>query len=912
MPDESPPDADQDGDTQRENHPRKPPSSDLGDVVPVSIESELRQSFLGYAMSVIINRALPDVRDGLKPVHRRILYSMYENNYVFNRPYVKSARVSGEVMGKYHPHGEGAIYDTMVRMAQSWSLRYMLLDGQGNFGSIDNDPPAAQRYTEVRMQRIASSLLADIEMATVEFSPNYDETLTMPDVLPTRVPNLLVNGAHGIAVGMATNIPPHNLGEVTDACLALIEDPSLEVDDLLQHVRGPDFPTGAIINGRAGSVRAYRTGRGSVVVRARAEVKERPNGREYIEVTEIPYQTNKAQLIEKIAELVKLKKLSGIRELRDESDKLGLSIVIETRKDFDAHVVLNNLYHQTRLQSTYGINCVALVNGQPRTLNLKQMLVAFLNHRRDVVIRRAIFELARLRARGHVLEGQLIALENIDQVVDVIRKSATPDAARLALMEQGWPLRSESKVDMASGGDEQGVEAFFDRVDLTVCRPKSLSPQLGYRDGRYYLSEEQARAILDMTLRRLTGLEKNKIIDEYEQILSRINELEGILASSTRLDQAIRDELIEIKEQFGDERRTEIRESQEDLSDIDLIAREDKVVTVSHRGYAKLQSLNSYVAQGRGGRGKVATKVRDEDFVEQLLVANTHDVLLCFSDRGRVYWLRTFQIPEAGRTATGRPLVNLLRLQENEKITCIYPIREFEDERYVVMATALGRVKRTSLAHFARQRSNGLIALNLKEGDSLVGVAITDGSRELMLVSSSGHAIKFQESDVRVMGRVSMGVAGIRVAPGSRVISLIVCQPGEELLLVTEFGFGKRTPLHGVTIQRRRGKGRIVAPKSERNGKLVGALQVADSDEVFLITDQGTMIRTGVSKISSLGRYAQGVTLIRLDEGATLVDAERVVEADAEAAPQGDEPDPPEQPSDSPDAAVGPLNEDRI
>ena len=882
MLDDDIPDTDNPQDPDPENSHRPSPNSDYGDVIPVSIESELRQSFLGYAMSVIINRALPDVRDGLKPVHRRILYLMQENNYIYNRPYVKSARVSGEVMGKYHPHGEDAIYETMARMAQPWSMRYLLLDGQGNFGSIDNDPPAAQRYTEVRMTRLASAMLADIDMETVDFSPNYDDTLTMPDVLPTRVPNLLVNGSHGIAVGMATNIPPHNLCEVVDACVALIDSPGMDVDGLMHYVKGPDFPTGAIINGRAGIVRAYRTGRGSVLVRSRAEVKERSNGREYIEVTEIPYQVNKAQLIEKIAELVKERKLSGISELRDESDKRGLSIIIEVRRDSDARVLLNNLYHQTRLQSSYGINCVALVNGQPRTVDLREMLDAFLNHRRDVIIRRTTFELRRLRGRGYLLEGQLVALENIDQVVGLIRSSETPEAARIALMERGWLLRTEDAdlhgTEQAAGG---GLEDFFESIDLSICRPKDLKPDFGYRDGRYYLSEEQARAILDMTLRRLTGLEKNKLISEYKEILKIIAELEEILANRQRLNDVIKEELAEVRQRFGDERRTEIRESQEDLTDIDLITEEDMVVTVSHRGYAKIQPLGAYESQGRGGRGKSATKVRDEDFVEQLLVANTHDVLLCFSNFGRVYWLRTFEIPGGSRNAAGRPLVNLLRLQEGEKITCIYPIREFDDNSYVVLATSSGRVKRTALSHFKRQRSNGLIALRLVEGDTLAGVAITDGSRELMLVSSSGHAVKFMESDVRVMGRTSMGVRGIRLRKDSRVIALILSQPDEQLLLVSEYGYGKRTPFSGVGIQKRGGQGRIVAPASERNGQLVGALQVSDNDEVFLITDQGTMIRTAVSSISSIGRYAQGVTLIRLDECARLVDAERVVETDA-------------------------------
>ena len=877
MPDDDDSDSNNSQDSAPEDDRKSAPNSDYGDVVPVSIESELKQSFLGYAMSVIINRALPDIRDGLKPVHRRILHLMQENNYVYNRPYVKSARVSGDVMGKYHPHGEGAIYETMVRMAQPWSMRYLLLEGQGNFGSIDNDPPAAQRYTEVRMTRLASAMLADIDMETVEFSPNYDDTLTMPDVLPTRVPSLLVNGAHGIAVGMATNVPPHNLCEVIDACIALIDSPSIDIDGLMDYIRGPDFPTRAIINGKAGIVRAYRTGRGTVLIRSRAEVKERSNGREYIEVTELPYQVNKAQLIEKIAELVKERKLSGISELRDESDKRGLSIVIEVRRDSDARVVLNNLYHQTRLQSSFGINCVALVNGQPRTVDLKEMLDAFLNHRRDVIIRRTTFELRRLRSRGHLLEGQLVALENIDQVVELVRKSDTPEAARNALMERGWLLRATDGSERSAGG---GLENFFERIDLSICRPKDLKPFFGYRDGRYFLSEEQARAILDMTLRRLTGLEKNKLISEYDEILKTITSLEEILASRQRLNEVIKEELAEVRNRFGDERRTEIRESQEDLTDIDLITEEDMVVTVSHRGYAKIQPLGVYESQGRGGRGKSATRVRDEDFVEQLLVANTHDVLLCFSNFGRVFWLRTFEIPGGSRNAAGRPLVNLLRLQESEKITCIYPIREFEDHLYVVLATSSGRIKRTKLTHFKRERSNGLIALRLVEGDSLAGVAITDGTRELMLVSSSGHAVKFKESDVRVMGRTSMGVAGIRLRNDSRAIALIVCQSDEQLLLVSEYGYGKRTPLAGVSVQKRGGLGRIVTPVSERNGKLVGALQVSEADEVFLITDQGTMIRTAASSISSIGRYAKGVTLIRLDEGARLVDAERVVEAD--------------------------------
>ena len=890
------------------------------EILSRSIEDELRQSYLDYAMSVIISRALPDVRDGLKPVHRRVLYAMNELGLPYNRPTRKSAYVVGEVIGKYHPHGDAAIYETMVRMAQDFAMRYPLVDGQGNFGSIDRDPPAHQRYTEARMARIAAELLADLDKETVDTVPNYDETLTIPEVLPTRVPNLLVNGASGIAVGMATNIPPHNLTEVINACLALLDDPALSVEALMVHIEGPDFPTGAIINGRAGIVRAYRTGRGRIYVRARARVEGVGSGKETIVVSEIPYQVNKAQMIERIADLVKEKRIEGITEIRDESDKEGLRVVIELRRGENGEVVLNNLYALSQLQQVFGINCVALVDGQPRTVNLRDMLDAFLRHRREVVVRRTNYLLRRARRRGHLLEGQAVALENIDEVVELIRNSPAPAEARERLMGRGW--RSQS------------IAALLERAGADACKPEDLGAEFGLRDdGLYYLSEEQARGILDLTLNRLTALEKDKLLDEYDGILKEIEELLAILASEERQKEVIREELEDIRERYGDERRTEILSSQLDLTDEDLIAEEDLVVTVSHRGYAKTQPLSVYQAQRRGGTGRAATGLRDEDFVEHLLVANSHDTLLCFSNAGKVYWLRVFHIPQGSPTARGRPLVNMLSLAEDERITAILPQPKraasevervdeeppaedaqseaessapAEDEEEpspaedlgacVFMATANGTVKKTALERFARPRSAGLIALALAPGDTLVGVAIVQPEDDVLLVANSGKAVRFQAAAVRAVGRTARGVRGIRLGGSESVIALIVPADGGELLTASERGYGKRTAIGEFSTKGRGGKGMIAMRTGTRNGALVGAVQVFASDEIMLISDQGTLVRTHAADVSLVSRNTQGVRLIRLADGAKLVGLQRIVES----AP----------PSDAGQAAVSKTAED--
>ncbi len=840
------------------------------EIVPVNIEDELRQSYLDYAMSVIVGRALPDVRDGLKPVHRRVLFAMNELNNTYNRAYVKSARVVGDVIGKYHPHGDVAVYDTVVRMAQEFSMRYMLIDGQGNFGSIDGDPPAAMRYTEVRMAKIASELLADLDKETVEFVTNYDETLSMPFVLPTRVPNLLVNGSSGIAVGMATNIPPHNMREVVAACLALLDDPSLTVDDLMEHIAGPDFPTAAIINGRAGIVQAYRTGRGRIYVRARAEViNDAKSKKDTIIITEIPYQLNKSRLIEKIAQLVKDKKIEGISELRDESDKDGLRIVIEIRRGESGEVILNNLYAQTQLQSVFGINCVALVDGQPRVLNLKQMLEAFVQHRKEVVTRRTIFLLRRARQRGHIVEGQAVALANIDAVVTLIRNSQTGPEARTALMGRGW--------------ESESVKELLNRAGSDACRPDGLSDEFGFRDELYFLSDAQAQAILDLRLQRLTGLEQGKLMEDYQGILNEIADLQDILGSEERLFQVIRDELKEIRDTYGDERRTEILSSMEDLSAEDLIPEEDLVVTISHQGYAKTQSLDIYRAQRRGGRGKAATSVKDEDFVERVLIANSHNTLLCFSNLGKVYWLKVYQIPQAGRGAKGRPLVNMLPLAPNERITAVLPIKDFAEDRFVFMATANGTVKKTPLGQFARQRTSGLIALELEEGNTLVGAAFTDGHCDIQLTSSSGKAVRFKESDVRAMGRTARGVRGIRLTGNHRVISLIIPVSDGYVLCASENGFGKRTRVADFPVKGRGAQGVIAMQTSSRNGALVGAVQVFSGDEMMLISNMGTLVRTTVDEVSIQGRNTQGVRLINLRGDEKLVGVERIVESEAES-----------------------------
>lgn len=879
------------------------------EILPVNIEDELRQSYLDYAMSVIVGRALPDARDGLKPVHRRVLYAMSELGNDWNKPYKKSARVVGDVIGKYHPHGDTAVYDTIVRMAQPFSLRYMLVDGQGNFGSVDGDNAAAMRYTEVRMAKLAHELLADLDKETVDWVPNYDGTEQIPAVMPTKIPNLLVNGSSGIAVGMATNIPPHNLTEVVDGCLALMDNPELSVDDLMQYIPGPDFPTAGIINGRAGIIEAYRTGRGRIYIRARAEIEDMEKGgnRQQIIITELPYQLNKARLIEKIAELVKEKKIEGITELRDESDKDGMRVVIELRRGEVGEVVLNNLYAQTQLQSVFGINVVALVDGQPRTLNLKDMLEVFIRHRREVVTRRTVYELRKARERGHILEGQAVALSNIDPVIELIKRSPTPAEAKERLISTAW--------------ESSAVEAMVERAGADACRPEDLDPQYGLRDGKYYLSPEQAQAILELRLHRLTGLEHEKLLAEYQEILSLIGELIRILTSPQRLMEVIREELEKVKAEFGDARRTEIVASQVDLTIADLITEEERVVTISHGGYAKSQPLAAYEAQRRGGKGKSASGVKDEDYIEHLLVANSHATLLLFSSKGKVYWLRTFEIPEASRTARGRPLVNLLPLDEGERITAMLQIdleavraqfagEEGDDDdvvaeqvaevveaeeaeegddadfsqdeptgAYIFMATAKGTVKKTPLIQFTKPRSNGLIALKLEEGDSLIAAAITDGSKDVMMFSDAGKVIRFKESKVRIMGRAARGVRGMRLAEDQRIISMLIPECREaQILTASARGYGKRTPLADYPRRGRGGQGVIAMVINERNGNLVGAVQVLDGEEIMLISDQGTLVRTRVDEVRGAGRNTQGVILIKLAADETLVGLERVQE----------------------------------
>ena len=838
-------------------------SSDGADYSLVNIEDELKQSYMAYAMTVIVGRALPDVRDGLKPVHKRSLFAMNELNSTYNRPYVKSARVVGEVIGKYHPHGDAAVYETIVRMAQEWSMRYQLVDGQGNFGSIDGDPPAAMRYTEVRMTKLASELLADLDKDTVDFANNYDDTLSMPEVLPTRVPCLLVNGSSGIAVGMATNIPPHNLSEVIEACLMMLENPEVELSELLTVVSGPDFPTGGIINGRAGILDAYRTGRGRIYVRAKAGVEVDKAEREKIVITEIPYQLNKSKLIEKIAELVKEKRIEGISELRDESDKDGLRIVIELRRGESGEVLLNNLYSQTQLQTAYGINNVALVKGEPKVLNLKEMLEAFLSHRREVVLRRTLFLLKRAQQRGHILEGQAVALANIDEVIQLIRESSSASEAREALTGRRWVATV--------------LESLLEQVGFDACKPEGLSDQHGFHDGSYLLSEEQAQAILEIRLHRLTAMEQTKLIDDYKGILEEIGSLQEILGSESKLIAVIRGELEDIKSEFGDERRTEIIDSQEDFADEDLIAEEELVVTISHQGYAKTQPLDVYQAQGRGGRGKAATAVKDEDFVEHLLITNSHNVLLCFSNIGKVYWLKVFQIPQGSRTAKGRPMINLLPLSGDERITAVLPVTSYLEDHFVFMATANGTVKKTPLEQFSRSRTSGLIALELDENNTLIGAEITNGKSDIMLCSSSGKAIRFNETAVRSMGRNARGVRGIKLGDSESLISLIIPSEGY-LLSASQNGYGKRTPMKEFPAKGRGGQGVIAIQTSERNGKMIGATQVFDGDEVMLISNSGTLVRIPTEQISVVGRNTQGVKLISLKEGELLNSVERIAD----------------------------------
>lgn len=837
----------------------------IGEMAQVTIEHELKQSYLDYAMSVIVGRALPDVRDGLKPVHRRVLFAMRELGNDWNKAYKKSARVVGDVIGKYHPHGDTAVYDTIVRMAQPFSLRYMLVDGQGNFGSVDGDSPAAMRYTEVRMARIAHYLLSDLEKETVDFVPNYDETEWIPAVLPTRIPNLLINGSSGIAVGMATNIPPHNLTEVVKGCLALIDEPTLEVDDLMQYIPGPDFPTAAFISGRAGIVEAYKTGRGRVHVRARTNIEtNEKTGKDSIVVTELPYQVNKARLVEKIAELVKEKKIEGITELRDESDKDGMRVVIELRKGEMTDVILNNLFIHTQMQVVFGINMVALEDGQPKLLNLKQVLQAFIRHRQEVVTRRTIFDLRKARERAHILEGLAIALANIDEMIAVIKASKSPVEAKEKLLSKNWGV-----------GIVKGMLTRID--DLAASRLEGLPVEYGLHNELYKLSSAQVDAILELRLHRLTGLEQDKIFEEYQALLKLITDLLEILADVKRLMQVIREELMEVLEQFGDGRRTEITHSQHDFSVEDLIAEEDMVVTLSNTGYVKSQPLSSYQAQHRGGRGKAAAAVKEEDVIERLAVSSTHATMLCFSSTGQVYWKKVYEFPQASRTSRGRPIVNLLPLAEGEKITAMLPVKEFDEQHFVFMATAKGTVKKTTLESFSRPRANGIRAVDLEEGDALIGVALTNGQKEIMLFSDGGKAVRFNESDVRPMGRTAHGVRGIRLLEDQRVISLIVVDGEQDAILTaTENGYGKRTLVEEYRKVNRGAQGVMSIQVSERNGKVVAAELVKETDEVLLITDGGTLVRTRVAEISLIGRNTQGVRLIRVNDGEHLTGVRQV------------------------------------
>ena len=837
------------------------------EILSVSLEKEMQQSYLDYAMSVIVGRALPDVRDGLKPVHRRVLYAMKVLGNDYNKPYKKSARVVGDVIGKYHPHGDTAVYDTIVRMAQSFSMRYMMVDGQGNFGSIDGDSPAAMRYTEVRMAKISHEILADLDKETVDFIENYDGSESEPSVMPTKFPNLLINGSSGIAVGMATNIPPHNLSEVISACLAMIDNPAIEIKELMEHVPGPDFPTAGIINGAQGIHDAYATGRGRDHIIGKVDIE--PIGkknREAIIVKELPYQVNKARLIEKIAELVRDKKIEGITELRDESDKDGMRIVIELRQGEVVDVVLNNLYKQTSLQTVFGINMVALHDGQPKLLNLKQVLEAFISHRREVVTRRTIYDLNKARDRAHILEGQAVALSNIDAVIKLIKSSPTPVDAREALLKKSWKPGAVKKMLKNSGNTETS--------------PKNIAGSFGMSPKGYKLSPVQAQAILDLRLHRLTGLEQEKIIEEYKKVLELINEYTTILSRTEVLMDVIKNELNETLSEYGDSRLTEINNDYTDLVDEDLIPDEEVVVTLSHSGYIKSQSSDTYQAQKRGGRGKSSTKMKDEDFIDKIWVANTHDTLLCFSSKGKLYWLKVYQVPMASRGARGKPIINLLPLEDGEKISTVLPIRKFDDDSFVFMATSDGTVKKTPLKLFSKPRSSGIIAINLKD-DYLIDAAITNGKKEVLLVASNGKAIKFNENDVRAMGRTAHGVRGMRLKDDHKVIALSIVN--EDLLLTaTENGYGKRTSINEFSTQRRGGQGVIAIKTSDRNGLTIGAIQVSDDDEIMLISSNGVLIRTPVDGISVVGRNTQGVTLIKLVDEQKLVGLAKIISIDEE------------------------------
>jgi DNA gyrase subunit A len=863
------------------------------EILPISLEEEMRRSYLDYAMSVIVGRALPDVRDGLKPVHRRVLFAMHESNNVWNRSYVKCARVVGEVMGKYHPHGDTAIYDTLVRMAQDFSLRYPLIDGQGNFGSVDGDSPAAMRYTECRLDKISVEMLADIDKETVDFTPNYDGKENEPTVLPARIPNLLVNGSAGIAVGMATNIPPHNLNEIIDACLLLLRRPEASIDELIEIVPAPDFPTAGTIYGVSGVREGYRTGRGRVVMRARTHFEDTDRvGRQAIIVDELPYQVNKRLLLERIAELVNEKKLEGISDIRDESDKSGMRVVIELKRGEMPEIVLNNLYKQTQLQDTFGINMVALVDGQPRLLNLKQMLEYFLLHRREVITRRTVYELRRARERGHVLEGLAVAIANVDEMIELIKASPTPPVARERLMARIW-RGGVAREMLARAG-----------TDPAAYRPEGLEPGVGLLaddgqgEGSYRLSETQAQEILQMRLQRLTGLEQDKIVQEYREVIDTITDLLDILSRPERVTGLINDELNAIRTEFGDARKSVIELNATDIDTEDLITPQDMVVTLSHGGYMKSQPVSEYSAQKRGGRGRLATATKDEDWIDQLFIANTHDFILCFSDRGRVYWLKVWEVPQGTRHSRGRPIVNLFPLADGEKITVVLPVRTFDENRYVFMATSLGTVKKTSLSDFSRPMKRGIIAVDLDPGDFLIGAAVTDGHHDVMLFSDSGKAVRFDENDVRPMGRAARGVRGMMLEEGQQVISMLVAgSETQSVLTATENGFGKRTPVSEYTRHGRGTKGMIAIQTSERNGRVVAAVLVEPRDELMLITTGGVLVRTRVSEIREMGRATQGVTLISVDQGMRLSGVQRVVEADAEEEPGETDPAGPGEPA---------------
>jgi len=850
------------------------------ETLPVSLEAEMRNSYLDYAMSVIVGRALPDVRDGLKPVHRRVLFAMHESNTVWNRPYVKCARVVGDVLGKYHPHGDSATYEALVRMAQDFSMRYMLIDGQGNFGSVDGDSPAAYRYTESRLARIASELLADIDKETVDFVPNYDGKEMEPSVLPSKIPNLLVNGSSGIAVGMATNIPPHNLNEVVDACLALLAQPDMTIDELIEIIPAPDFPTAGILYGTVGIKEGYRTGRGRVVMRARTHFEDLDKGgtRQSIIIDELPYQVNKANLLIKIGELVREKRLEGISDLRDESDKSGMRVAIELKRGEMPEVVLNNLFKLTPMQDTFGMNMVALVDGQPRLLNLKQMLDAFLRHRREVVTRRTIFELRKARERGHILEGLAVALSNVDEIIALIKASENPAIAKERLMAKLW--RSPLVEEMLSRA----------MSDIQATRPEGLAPEFGLSQQGYRLSDVQAQAILELRLQRLTGLEQDKIVAEFKDVLEKIADLLDILAKPARITQIIQDELGQVKAQYGDPRRSEIVQNAQDISLEDLITPAEVVVTLSHGGYIKSQQLVEYSAQKRGGRGKQAMSTKEDDFIENLFIANTHNYILCFSNRGRVYWLKVYEVPQGSRISRGKPIVNLLPIEDGEKITALLPIKEFDENHFVFMATAQGTVKKTPLTDFSRPRTSGIIAVSLDEGDYLVGVAITDGTHDVMMFSDNGKAVRFLETDVRPMGRGAHGVRGMRLAQGQRVISMLVAESEtQSVLTATENGYGKRTPISEYTRHGRGTQGMMAIQTSARNGLVVAATLVDELDEIMLITTGGVLIRTRVKEIREMGRATQGVTLINTGEGEKLVSLQRIVEPEEVPGEAGEE-----------------------